>query len=150
MNAAFNHSAAILKFAHENHLESSNKSRCPGHALGQLITLSWWCGWGRRQASVHLRAGDAMCSQVENHSSARASACPTCLHRTRFSVWTEPLLPKCTFHFNLIFKIRIIKRLLCHGGHVMGIGMEPPLAQGPVGCGPMKPALCSPACICES
>lgn len=59
-------------------------------------------------------------------------------------------LPKCTFHFDLIFKIRIIKRLLCHRGHVMGIGMEPPLAQGPVGCGQMKPALCSPACICES
>lgn len=75
-----------------------------------------------------------MCSQIENHSSAH-SACSTCLHRTCISVWLQPILPKCTFHFNLIFKIRIIKRLLYHRGHVMGIGMVLPLHMGLWGTG---------------
>lgn len=75
-----------------------------------------------------------MCSQIENHSSAH-SVCSTCLHRTCISVWLQPILPKCTFHFNLIFKIRIIKRLLCHRGHVMGIGMVLPLHMGLWGTG---------------
>lgn len=65
-----------------------------------------------------------MCSQVETHRSTGVRACPTCLHRTCSSMWMEPNLLKYTFHLNLIFKIRIIKRLLCRRDHVMGTGME--------------------------
>ena len=85
---------------------------------------------GREAASVHLRAGGATCSQVENHG-----ACSTCLHRIRSSAWIQPILPKRTFHFSLIFKLRIIKSLLCHRGHVMGIGMALPLHGGLWGAG---------------
>lgn len=81
---------------------------------------------GREAASIHFRAGGATCGH---------SVCSTCLHRTRSSAWIQPILPKRTFHFNLIFKIRIIKRLLCHRGHVMGIGMTLPLHRGLWGAG---------------
>lgn len=40
---------------------------------------------------------------------------PTYLHGSCCSVWTGPALLKCTFHVNLIFKLRAIRKGLCPG-----------------------------------
>jgi hypothetical protein len=57
--------------------------------------------------------------------------------------WVVPIL-KCAFHVNLLFKIRIIKNLFMPQRSRAGRWNGACSAQRSVGCGQMKPALCSP------